>query len=224
MLTLAGATRRYTLGEVEVTALDRVDLTVAEGEFVAIVGPSGSGKSTLLNLIGMLDKPTEGKVLLNGRDITNLNEAERTRLRLEAIGFVFQRFHLVSIFSALENVALPMEALGMTADERFDRARELLNSVGMGDRLHFTPNRLSGGQRQRVAICRALANQPRIVLADEPTGELHSDDKKQIIDLFLKLNEQGQTFVVVTHDLEMAAAARRQIEIRDGRIAKQVVR
>lgn len=221
MFELRSVTREYRLDEVTVTALEDVSLRIEEGEFVAILGPSGSGKSTLLNLLGLLDVPTAGEVRFDGRDVVHLSAGERARLRLEAIGFVFQRFHLVSAFSAIENVALPLEAAGWPVHERWERAATLLRSVGLGDRLVFPPARLSGGERQRVAICRALANRPRLVLADEPTGQLHSEDKAGIIALFQQLNRDGNTIVVVTHDPEMARAARRIIELRDGRIVRE---
>jgi len=224
MLELREATRQYRLGEVTVTALDRVSLRIERGEFVAVLGPSGSGKSTLLNLLGLLDVPTSGQVVLEGRDVTHLSASERARLRLQALGFVFQRFHLVGAFSAVENVALPLEAAGWPVTSRWERACRLLESVGLGHRLHFLPSRLSGGERQRVAICRALANQPRVLLADEPTGQLHSEDKQQIIRIFQQLNAAGHTLVVVTHDPEMAHAAARIIELRDGRILRELTR
>lgn len=222
MIELKNVTRRFHLGETEVLALDRVNLVARDGEFIAIVGPSGSGKSTLLNLAGLLDVPDEGEVLLDGRDVSGLSEGERTRVRLETIGFIFQRFHLVSTFTAIENVSLPMEVMGVPAVERFERASELLETVGLGERLDFPPSRLSGGERQRVAICRALANRPRIVLADEPTGELHSEDKRRIIELFERLHRGGNTFIMVTHDEEMARSAHRRLELRDGRIVSEV--
>jgi ABC-type lipoprotein export system ATPase subunit len=224
MLELREATRQYRLGEVTVTALDRVSLRIERGEFVAVLGPSGSGKSTLLNLLGLLDVPTSGQVVLEGRDVTHLSASERARLRLQALGFVFQRFHLVGAFSAVENVALPLEAAGWPVTFRWERACRLLESVGLGHRLHFLPSRLSGGERQRVAICRALANQPRVLLADEPTGQLHSEDKRQIIRIFQQLNAAGHTLIVVTHDPEMAHAAARIIELRDGRILRELTR
>jgi ABC-type lipoprotein export system ATPase subunit len=224
MLELREATRQYRLGEVTVTALDRVSLRIERGEFVAVLGPSGSGKSTLLNLLGLLDVPTSGQVVLEGRDVTHLSASERARLRLQALGFVFQRFHLVGAFSAVENVALPLEAAGWPVTSRWERACRLLESVGLGHRLHFLPSRLSGGERQRVAICRALANQPRVLLADEPTGQLHSEDKRQIIRIFQQLNAAGHTLIVVTHDPEMAHAAARIIELRDGRILRELTR
>jgi putative ABC transport system ATP-binding protein len=208
--------RVYQLDAVPVVALRDARLRVEDGEFVAVMGPSGSGKSTLLQVMGCLDRPTRGRVAIDGQDVGALSDRERTRLRLTRLGFVFQRFHLLSALTAIENVALPMEALGVTPEERFERARGLLEQVGLGDRLHFPPARLSGGQRQRVALARAVANRPRALLADEPTGALHSEDKAQIIGLFRRLNEAGHTIVMVTHDVEMADLADRRVEIRDG--------
>ncbi|HEV8636862.1 MAG TPA: ABC transporter ATP-binding protein [Chloroflexota bacterium] len=215
-IELDGVWRVYRLDAVPVVALRGARLRVGDGEFVAITGPSGSGKSTLLQIIGCLDRPTRGRVTIDRQDVGALSDRERTRLRLTKLGFVFQRFHLLSILTAIENVALPMEALGVAAEERFERAGALLEQVGLGDRLHFPPARLSGGERQRVALARAVANRPRVLLADEPTGALHSDDKAQIIRLFRRLNEAGHTIVMVTHDMEMADLADRRVEIRDG--------
>jgi ABC-type lipoprotein export system ATPase subunit len=217
-LTLTHVSRIYQVGDSQVVALDDASLHIDDGEFVAIVGPSGSGKSTLLQILGLLDQPSVGSVVFEGQEVTELNDAQRTRLRLEAIGFVFQRFHLLAGLTAIENVALPMEAFGLGVGERYARAAGLLQTVGLGERLDFTPARLSGGQRQRVAIARALANHPRLILADEPTGELHSEDKAAVIDLLHRFNDEGHTIIIVTHDPETAAAARRRIEIRDGRI------
>src|SRR5262245_5389721 len=215
-IELDGVWRVYQLDALPVVALRDAHLRVDDGEFVAITGPSGSGKSTLLQIVGCLDRPTRGRVTIDRQDVVALSDAERTRLRLTRLGFVFQRFHLLSALTAVENVALPMEALGVEPVERFERARVLLEQVGLGDRLHFPPARLSGGQRQRVALARAVANRPRVLLADEPTGALHSDDKAQIIRLFRRLNEAGHTIVMVTHDPEMAALADRRAVIRDG--------
>jgi ABC-type lipoprotein export system ATPase subunit len=217
-LELEHVYRLYHVGDTEVVALDDVSLRIGHGDFLAIIGPSGSGKSTLLQMLGLLDRPTRGSIRFEGREVGGLGDAERTRLRLEAIGFVFQRFHLLAGLSALENVALPMEAAGHGVGARYARAAGLLTAVGLEERLDFTPARLSGGQRQRVAIARALANHPRLILADEPTGELHSDDKASVIGLLRRFNEEGHTVVVVTHDAETASAARRRIEIRDGQV------
>jgi ABC-type lipoprotein export system ATPase subunit len=218
MLELRHVTRSYGTGETKVTALHDVSLDIGDGEFIAIVGPSGSGKSTLLQMLGLLDRPTEGQVLLDGRDVSTLSDAARIRLRLTTLGFVFQRFYLLSGMSALENVALPMEAAGVPAGERYTRAADLLEAMGLADRLTFAPAQLSGGQRQRVAIARALGNDPRLILADEPTGALHSDDTANVLDLLRRFRRDGRSVVVVTHDPQVAAAADRRHEIRDGRI------
>lgn len=223
MLKLTDVWRTYQVGDTEVVALQAVNLEIGEGDFLTIAGPSGSGKSTMLQIIGLLDRPTRGTVELDGRDLERLGDAARTALRLRTVGFVFQRFHLLRDLTAIENVALPMEAAGLAVEARYARAAGLLESVGLGHRLEFRPAQLSGGQRQRVAVARALANEPRLILADEPTGELHSEDKAQVIELFLELNREGHTIVVVTHDLEVAAAGRRHLEMRDGR-AWEVVR
>ncbi|MFN0071356.1 MAG: ATP-binding cassette domain-containing protein [Chloroflexota bacterium] len=220
MLQLEHVWRTYPVGESEVVALQDVSLTIRDNDFVAIIGPSGSGKSTLLQIIGLLDRPTEGIVTLNGVDLADLDDNARSRLRLETLGFVFQRFHLLNELTALENVALPMEAAGAAVAERYLRAAELLISVGLEDRMHFRPARLSGGQRQRVAIARALANEPMILLADEPTGELHSEDRKAVIDLLRRFHQEGRTVIIVTHDMEVASVAKRRIEIRDGRVSE----
>jgi putative ABC transport system ATP-binding protein len=218
MLELKNVWRTYGEGENEVVALRDVNLRIDDGEFVAIVGPSGSGKSTMLQIIGLLDRPTSGETLLDGQPLDDLSDSARTRLRLLTLGFVFQRFHLLPGVSAIENVILPMEAAGVPVDERYARAAALLDSVGLGHRLDFPPAKLSGGQRQRVAIARALGNHPRLILADEPTGELHSDDTANIIALFRAIQREGRTVVVVTHDPEVAKTAERTIEIRDGRV------
>ena len=218
VLSLDGVWRTYASGSGVVAALREVSLDIGAGEFLAIVGPSGSGKSTLLQILGLLDRPSQGTVRLDGHDLAGLSDDARARLRLEAIGFVFQRFHLLPGLSAVHNVALPMEALGVPAGERFARAAALLEVMGLRGRLSFPPSRLSGGQRQRVAIARALANRPRLILGDEPTGELHSEDKARVLDLFRRVNHAGGTVVLVTHDPEVAAAAERRVEIRDGRV------
>ncbi len=220
MLDLNAVSRKYLVGDSEVWALRDATLHIADGDFVTIVGPSGSGKSTLLQIVGLLDRPTTGTVSLDGRDLADLDNEGRARLRLVTIGFIFQRFHLLGDMTALENVALPMEAAGVRPKDRYDRAAQLMDEVGLSDRRLFMPKQLSGGQRQRVAVARALANDPRLILADEPTGELHSDDKVAIVDLFRRLNAQGRTVVVVTHDPEVASVARRRIEIRDGQVGE----
>jgi ABC-type lipoprotein export system ATPase subunit len=208
--------RTYGRGATEVVALQDATLTIAPADFVAIVGPSGSGKSTLLQVLGLLDRPTHGRVLFDGVDVSELDDDARAGLRLHTIGFVFQRFHLLAGISALENVALPMEAAGVHWRDRYDRAATLLQRVGLGDRLDFASAELSGGQRQRVAIARAVANRARLILADEPTGNLHSTDKQRVIGLLRDLHDEGATVVVVTHDPDIAALVERRLEIRDG--------
>ena len=208
--------RTYRVGEEDVVALRDASVAIEPGELVAVVGPSGSGKSTFLQLIGLLDSPSSGEVRFDGLGVGSLPDAARTHVRLESLGFVFQRFHLLNQLSALENVMLPMEPRGLPFDERYTRAAELLDQVGLSDRLHFKPAQLSGGQRQRVAVARAVANSPSVLLADEPTGELHTDDKARVLDLFQTLNRQGRTIVIVTHDPDVAAVAPRRVEIRDG--------
>jgi putative ABC transport system ATP-binding protein len=208
--------RMYHVGDEEVVALRDATVRIDSGELVAVVGPSGSGKSTFLQLIGLLDTPSDGAVRFDGRDVGALDDAGRTRVRLESLGFVFQRFHLLNHLTALDNVMLPMEAAGVPVEERHARASDLLTSVGLGERLLFRPAQLSGGQRQRVAVARAVANSPSVILADEPTGELHSDDKARVLGLFQSLNRDGRTIVIVTHDPDVAAVAQRKVEIRDG--------
>jgi putative ABC transport system ATP-binding protein len=220
LLDLCAVSRKYVVGDSDVWALHEATLHIGDGDFVTIVGPSGSGKSTLLQIVGLLDRPTHGTVTLDGQDLAGLNDEQRAHFRLVTIGFVFQRFHLLRDMTALENVALPLEAAGVGPSERYARAAQLLREVGLGQRQFFMPAQLSGGQRQRVAVARALANNPRLILADEPTGELHSEDKATIVDLFRGLNARGHTVVVVTHDPEVAAAARRRIEIRDGFVSE----
>ena len=208
--------RTYRVGDEQVVALRDATVRIESGELVAVVGPSGSGKSTFLQLIGLLDSPSSGDVRFDGRGVGSLPDRARTRVRLESLGFVFQRFHLLNHLSALENVMLPMEAAGLEFEERHARATELLNQVGLGERLQFKPAQLSGGQRQRVAVARAVANGPSVLLADEPTGELHTEDKARVLDLFQALNRQGRTIIIVTHDSDVAAVAPRRVEIRDG--------
>ncbi|MDW8328962.1 MAG: ABC transporter ATP-binding protein [Candidatus Bipolaricaulota bacterium] len=212
-------TKIYPMGAVHVTALDDVSFSISEGEFVAIMGPSGSGKSTLMNLIGCLDKPTTGTISINGTDISRLNDRQLARLRGSQIGFVFQTFNLIPRINALANVMLPMTFTNrLSGRERQQRAEQLLQSVGLGARMHHLPNELSGGERQRVAIARALANDPKIILADEPTGNLDTKTGKAILDLFVELHRNGRTIVVVTHDANVASHARRIIKLLDGKI------
>ncbi len=213
-------TREFRVGEATVRAVDRVSLEVRRGEFLAVTGPSGSGKSTLLHLLGGVDTPTAGRVLLEGRDLGELSEREREKVRLRRVGLVFQRFHLLPALTARENVELPMAEAGVGRPERRERARTLLARVGLGDRARHRPPQLSGGQRQRVAIARALANRPALLLADEPTGELDRDTSHEILGLFLDLvREEGTTLVVGTHDTELAGGAGRRVRLVDGRVA-----
>lgn len=216
LLELEHVWRTYQVGDEVVVALRNATARIEPGELVSVVGPSGSGKSTFLQLVGLLDSPSAGSILFDGRDVAGLPDRERTALRLEKLGFVFQRFHLLNHLTALDNVMLPMEAAGVAFEARYLRAAELLASVGMSDRMGFRPSQLSGGQRQRVAIARAVANSPSVILADEPTGELHTDDKQRVLDLFRGLNREGRTVVLVTHDLDVASTASRRVEIRDG--------
>ena len=214
-------TRRYTMGSSEVKALRGVSFDIAEGEWVAIVGPSGCGKSTLLNLLGAVDTPDGGTLSIAGQRIDHLTDAAATRFRLHHIGFVFQRFYLMPALTAAENVELPLAEARVARSVRRDRVRSLLGYVGLADRAEHRPSQLSGGEQQRVAIARALANQPALLLADEPTGELDAATGLEMISLFRRLNADGTTIVVVTHDAELAAAAGRRIHMRDGAIHGQ---
>lgn len=207
------------MGEMEVHALRGVSIQIYEGEMVAIVGPSGSGKSTLMAILGILDVPSAGKYMLDGIEIQQMHEDDLALIRNDRIGFVFQKFNLLSRSTVLDNVILPMIYRGLSKNDRIDRAKQVLEMVGLGDRIHHKPTELSGGQQQRVAIARALANDPALVLADEPTGNLDTKTGEQIMELFHKLNkEQGITIVIVTHDPEVAAQADRIISLRDGLI------
>ncbi|MEM0241424.1 MAG: ABC transporter ATP-binding protein [Candidatus Nezhaarchaeales archaeon] len=219
MVETINLSKVYRRGKVEVPALVDVNLQVTSGEIVGIVGPSGSGKTTLLNLIGGLDKPTKGKIFVNDVDVTSLNERELAEYRLKMVGFVFQFYNLIPTLTALENVELPMALAGVPKSERRKRAFELLEMVGLEARASHKPDELSGGEQQRVAIARALANNPAIVLADEPTGDLDSKSARSLMNLVRRLNkENGQTFIIVTHDPIVVDACTRVYSIRDGRI------
>jgi len=208
--------REYHMGDELVRAVRGVSLRVDRGDYVAIVGPSGCGKSTLLNLIGGIDQPTAGSVTIDGARIDQMSDAEATRFRLRHIGFVFQRFYLMPALSAIENVELPMAEARLPRDQRVARARELLAYVGLGGRRDHRPAQLSGGEQQRVAIARALANKPQLLVADEPTGELDAKTGTEMIELIAQVNRDGTTIVVVTHDEDLARAARRVVHMRDG--------
>jgi putative ABC transport system ATP-binding protein len=213
-----GLKKIYQMGEELVKALDGVDIELERGEYVAIMGPSGSGKSTLMNLLGCLDTPSEGEYWLNGHAVSTLNDDELAQVRNKEVGFVFQSFHLLPRYSALENVQLPLVYSNIVREERLERAKRALEQVDLTDRMHHRPNELSGGQRQRVAIARALINQPSILLADEPTGNLDSTTGREILNLFEHLYTTGHTIILVTHDPEVASHANRIIRLRDGRV------
>jgi len=214
--------KTYMLGKVPVTALQGVNLKVEKGDFITILGPSGSGKSTLLNMIGALDKPSEGKVLVNGVDISSLNDNQLADLR-QSIGFVFQFFNLIPRLSARGNVELTLSIAGLGKQEKRKRAEELLETVGLKERMNHKPSELSGGERQRVAIARALANNPRFLLMDEPTGNIDSKTAKDIIGLIKQLNnEKGVTIIMITHDQQLASQAKRIVKILDGTIIKEI--
>jgi putative ABC transport system ATP-binding protein len=216
--------KTYVMGQEEIHALRGVSIEIERGEYVAIMGPSGSGKSTLMNLIGCLDTPTKGSYLLNNKEVGSMNDDELARIRNEEIGFVFQTFNLLPRATALHNVELPLVYGGVTGKARQDRAREALAKVELTERATHRPNELSGGQRQRVAIARALVNNPSILLADEPTGNLDSKTGAEIMGVFAKLHEGGNTIVLVTHEPDIAAFAHRAIHIRDGQVEKDVKR
>ena len=206
--------KTYYMGRVEVPALRGIDFSIRRGEFVALMGPSGSGKSTLLNMIGLLDTPTSGRIVVDGIDVSSLNDNERSDFRLRKLGFVFQFFSLLMELNSIENVALPM----IMDERKSDRATLLLELVGLGDRADHYPSELSGGQQQRVAIARALGNEPAILLADEPTANLDTESSNQIVELFRELNGKGQTIIMVTHEPELGGKADRIIRIKDGRV------
>jgi len=220
VIEIRGLTKVYTMGEVEVRALAGVDLDVVEGEFIAVMGPSGSGKSTLMNILGCLDRPTDGTYLLDGIDVSQLNRDERAVIRNAKIGFVFQSFNLLARTSALENVELPLlyGELGWSGKQRHDAARSSIERVGLGGREGHYPSQLSGGQQQRVAIARALVTNPAMLLADEPTGNLDSRTSEEIMGIFQQLNDDGKTVVLITHEPDIAQFAKRIVHVKDGLI------
>ncbi len=218
ILTLNNVCKDYKLGEERVTAVCNASIDINKGDFIAIMGPSGSGKSTLMNLVGVLDIPNQGDIFLEHRNIAHLSESDLAQIRGKKIGFIFQQFNLIGTLSALENVMMPMMFQNISAEEREKRAVDLLRQMKLGDRLEHKPGELSGGQQQRVAIARALANDPEVILADEPTGNLDSKTGEDIIGLLKELNEKGKTVIMVTHDMHVAKHAKKIIHIIDGKI------
>jgi putative ABC transport system ATP-binding protein len=216
VITLQGIQRLYRMGDETIYALRGVDLTIARNEYVALMGPSGSGKSTLMNLIGCLDSPSAGFYWLNGHDVAGLSDNRLAEIRNNEIGFVFQTFNLLPRLSALDNVALPLIYAGINETQRRERAMEVLQQVGLGDRVSHKPNELSGGQRQRVAVARALVNRPSLILADEPTGNLDSKTSVEIMELFARIHSLGNTIVLVTHEEDIARHAHRMVRLKDG--------
>lgn len=220
MIKMEGITKIYRNDGVETVALRGVSFEVKEGEFLAIMGPSGSGKSTLMHILGALDVPTSGKYVLDGKNVENLNDDELAEIRNQKIGFVFQAYNLLPRTTALKNVMLPMAYAGVEKTKRKDMAEKYLKMVGLGDRMDHTSNQLSGGQQQRVAIARALSLDPKIILADEPTGNIATDQAEEIMKIFVKLNEEGRTIVMITHEEDIAEHAKRIITMRDGKIVE----
>lgn len=218
LVKLEKINKTYKMGDITVNALSDINLQVKYGEYIAILGPSGSGKSTLMNVLGCLDKPSSGKYFLDNKDVSDLSRNELATVRNQKIGFIFQSFNLLDYCSALENVALPLVYRGVSRSDRLARAREILEQVGLGDRVGHKPNELSGGQKQRVAVARALVSEPEVILADEPTGNLDSKSGEDVMNLFSKLSESGKTIIVVTHDQKLAKRMRRVIEISDGKV------
>ncbi|SEH25043.1 MULTISPECIES: ABC transporter ATP-binding protein [unclassified Selenomonas] len=219
-IKLTGIRKVYKIGGEELAALDGIDLDIHQGEFAALMGPSGSGKSTLMNILGCLDRPSTGSYKLDGEEVAGLSDDKLAITRNKKIGFVFQNFNLLSRISALDNVALPLVYAGVGKKDRLERAMQCLQAVGLEDRADHQPNELSGGQRQRVAIARALVNDPHIIMADEPTGNLDTKSTKDIMEIFESMHEIGRTIILVTHEPEIAACASRQLLVRDGKITR----
>jgi len=223
ILDLKDVWKVYKMGDVEVTALSGLDLSVKRGEFVSIMGPSGSGKSTAMNMIGCLDVPSKGQILLECKDISSMSESDLAQIRGRKIGFIFQQFNLISTLTAIENITLPMIFQNIPREQRFEKAKKLLEMVDLGDRMHHKPNELSGGQQQRVAIARSLANDPEVILADEPTGNLDSKTGSTVMDFLRKLHkDEGKTIIMVTHDEDIAKNADRIEYLKDGKIIKTI--
>jgi putative ABC transport system ATP-binding protein len=216
LIRIEGLTKFYRIGNEVIKALNGVNLSIFQNEYVALMGPSGSGKSTIMNIIGCLDTPTSGKFYLNGPDVAKLEDSELAEIRNKEIGFVFQTFNLLPRYSALDNVALPLVYAGIPKAERIRRAKEVLEQVGLKDRMSHKPNELSGGQRQRVAVARALVNKPSIILADEPTGNLDTKTSHEIMALFDEIHKSGNTIIIVTHEEDIARMAHRIVRMRDG--------
>ncbi len=221
VIELKDIVKSYQMGDTIVYALNHVTVDFEQGKFTSIVGPSGSGKSTMMNILGCLDRPTSGEYYLEGKNIANYTDDELARTRNRRIGFVFQSFNLLSRLTAVENVALPLIYAGVNLEERTRRAEQALTNVGLGTRMYHKPNEMSGGQRQRVAIARALINNPAIIMADEPTGNLDTKSTLEIIDIFEKLNQEGKTVIMVTHEPELAAMTQRILVMRDGRLTEE---
>jgi len=222
VIRLRGIGKSYYIGTEEVPVLTHIDLDIEKGEFVSIMGPSGAGKSTLMNILGCLDRPTKGSYMLDGKEVANLNDSELAYTRNRKIGFVFQSFNLLPRLSALDNVILPMIYGNLYKDRRKERATAMLESVGLGDRIHHMPAEMSGGQRQRVAIARALINNPAIIMADEPTGNLDSKSTREVMEIFSRLYEDGKTIILVTHEMDVARYATRHVILSDGHISKDI--
>ena len=220
IIKLKNVVKYYQLGDETIKAVDGIDITINKGDFIAIVGPSGSGKSTAMNMVGALDIATKGDIYLDGLNIERLGESQLAQIRGKKIGFVFQTFNLIPTLTALENVMLPMVFQGIPLYKRQERATELLKKIGLGERLNHLPNELSGGERQRVALARALANNPDVILADEPTGNLDTKRGEEIADMFNKLSREGKTIILVTHDMDIAKHADRIYKLKDGKIVK----
>ena len=221
VIELKDIVKSYQMGDTIVYALNHVTVNFEKGKFTSIVGPSGSGKSTMMNILGCLDRPTSGEYYLEGKNIANYTDDELARTRNQRIGFVFQSFNLLSRLTAVENVALPLIYAGVNLEERTKRAEKALTDVGLGSRMYHNPNEMPGGQRQRVAIARALINNPAIIMADEPTGNLDTKSTLEIIDIFEKLNQEGKTVIMVTHEPELAAMTQRILVMRDGRLTEE---
>lgn len=220
LIDLRDIYKTYIMGDAEVRALDGVSFAIEAGEFVSIMGPSGSGKSTCMNMIGCLDHPSSGQILIQGTDTSLMGERDLADLRNRTVGFVFQQYHLILQMNVLENVMLPLRYQGLPIRQRRERAREILDRVGLSDRLRHRPQELSGGQKQRAAIARAAVTRPALILADEPTGALDSETGRSVLDLFREINQGGTAIIIVTHDSGIASAARRRISLRDGKVTE----